>query len=107
MIEELKAQNEKLKQEEQRAAKLQIELAKIKQINNNLEEQNYKYERNSEFIKNFCDYFYEILKNNSFVRYTIRPIASYLIQRYFCRINMISFLFSNFIDFINISLADY
>lgn len=52
MIEELKAQNEKLKQEEQRAAKLQIELAKIKQINNNLEEQNYQLETEVNSNKN-------------------------------------------------------
>lgn len=43
-IEELKSRIAKLEKEEQRAAKLQIELAKQKQINENLEDQNYQLE---------------------------------------------------------------
>lgn len=44
----------------------------------------YDYKRIQDEINNFYSYFREVIKNNNFVKMTIRPIATYLIRRYFC-----------------------
>lgn len=58
-----------------------------------------------EEIASFCHHFQKIIKNNSFLKYTIRPLVAYIIRRYFYPSNY--FNNSSFFNFENTAQKNF